>query len=166
MSSYQPYPTSAQQSEAVQSREAPKSVQIAVRCMYAGAALSLISLIVGLATISSIKSAIEKKYPGWSSTKVHSAEVADIVILIVAGIIGIALWIWMARANQSGHSYARIMGTVLFGIDTLFILGSLARPSAGIGVVFSILTWLAGLGAVVFLWRKDSGPYFAKTPVA
>lgn len=161
---YESYPTSAQPPQAPQRGEPPKSVQTAVKCMYAGAALSLISLIVGLATIGSIKSAIEKKYPSWSSSKVHSAEVADIVIIIIVAIIGIGIWIWMARANQSGHSYARIVGTVFFGIDTLLILASLARPNASIGLVFSILIWLAGLGAVIFLWRKDSGAYFAKAP--
>jgi hypothetical protein len=164
--SYQPYPTSAQPSQMQQSGEPPRSVQIAVKCMYAGAVLSLVSLIVAFTTLGSIKSAIKKKYPHDTASQIHKIEVADIVIIVIVALIGIGLWVWMARANQSGHSYARILGTVFFGIDTLLILASFARPNASIGLVFSILVWLAGLGATLFLWRKDSGPYFAKAPVA
>jgi hypothetical protein len=161
---YQPYPTSAQPSQPPQRREPPRPVQIAVKCMYAGAALSLISLVVGLTTISSIKSAIEKADPHDTSSQIHKIEVADIVIVIIIALIGIGLWIWMARANQAGHSYARIVGTVFFAIDTLLMLANFARPHASLGLVFSLLVWLAGLGAVLFLWRRESGAYFAKTP--
>jgi hypothetical protein len=161
---YQPYPTSAQPPQAPLSQGPPRSVQIAVRCMYAGAALSLISLVIGLTTAGSIKSAIRKAYPKDTASQIHKIEVADIVIVVIIALIGIGLWIWMARANQSGHSYARILGTCFFGIDTLLMVANFARPHASVGLVFSILVWLAGLGATIFLWNKESTPYFAKVP--
>jgi hypothetical protein len=163
---YQPYPTSGQPPQVPPSQGPPRSVQTAVKCMYAGAALSLISLIVGLTTVGSIKSAIKKAYPKDTASQIHKIEVADIVIVVIIALIGIGLWIWMARANQSGHSYARILGTVFFGIDTLLMVANFARPHASLGLVFSILVWLAGLGATLFLWHKDSSPYFAKVPMA
>src|SRR5579875_737902 len=156
--SYQPYPTPAQQPQGLQPHEPPRSVQNAVRCMYAGAVLSLISLIVGLTTVGRIRSAIKKAYPHDTSSQIHKIEVADIVIVVIIALIGIGLWLWMARANQAGHSYARILGTVFFAIDTLLMLANFARPHASIGLVFSILVWLAGLGATIFLWQKDSAP--------
>jgi hypothetical protein len=161
---YEPYPTAAQPPQAPQRREPPGSVQNAVKFMYAGAALSLVYLIVEFTTVGSIKGAIQKAYPHDTSTQIHRIEVASIVVVVIYALIGIGLWIWMARANQAGHAYARIVGTVFFGIDTLFLLAGFTRPHAGVGLVFSILVWLAGLGAVLFLWNKDSGPYFAKTP--
>jgi hypothetical protein len=162
---YEPYPTAGQPPQTPQRRQPPGSVQNAVKFMYAGAALSLVSLIVGLTTVGSIKSAIEKAYPNDTSSQIHKIEVADIVVVVIIALIGVGLWVWMARANQSGHGYARIVGTVFFGIDTLLMLASFARPHASIGLVFSILVWLAGLGAVIFLWNKESGPYFAKVPL-
>jgi hypothetical protein len=158
--SYQPYPTSGQMPEPQQRPPAPTSVQTAVKLMYAGAALSLIELVVSLATIASLKSAILKKFPNYSSTQVHSAEVAIVAGVVIEAVIAIALWLWMARANGAGRNYARITGTVLFAVYTLFLLLDLRRPSAGIGLVFAALVWLAGLGAVVMLWRKDSSEYF------
>ena len=50
---------------------------------------------------------------------------------------------------------------MLFGLDTLFLLLGVARAGAAAGTLVSILTWLIGLGAIIFLWRKDSSAYFA-----
>lgn len=161
---YEPYPTSARSPQPPQRGEAPASVQRAVKFMYAGAALNVVYLIVGLATIGNLKTQIRKALPHDTASQINKIEVADIVLVIVVGLIGIGLWIWMARANAAGHNYARIMGTVLFGIDTLVILLSFARPHASLGLVFNLLVWLAGLGAVFFLWNRDSGPYFTRQP--
>jgi hypothetical protein len=157
---YQPYPTSGQSQEPLQRPPAPNSVQTAVKLMYAGAVLSLIELIVGLATIGSVRRALIKAYPHYTSSQIHRLEVADIAIAVIVGVIAIGLWLWMARASAGGHNYARITGTVFFGLNTLFLLIGLARPHVGLGLAFNILVWLAGLGAVVMLWRRESGAYF------
>jgi hypothetical protein len=162
---YQPYPTSGQSQQPQQRPPAPNSVQTAVKLMYAGAALSLIELIIGLATIGAVRRAIVKAYPHYTSTQIHKLEVADIVIAVIVGVIAIGLWLWMARASAGGHNYARITGTVFFGLNTLFLLVGLARPHVGLGLVFNLLVWLAGLGAVIMLWRPESGAFF-KQPAA
>ena len=41
--------------------------------------------------------------------------------------IGIALWLWMARANGQGRNWARILSTVLFGVATLQLTGTCSR---------------------------------------
>jgi hypothetical protein len=158
---YQPYPTPGKTPEP-QRPPMPSSVRTAVRFMYAGAALSFIELVVSLATVGSLKHAILNRYPHYTSTQVHSAEVAIVAGVVIEAVIAIGLWLWMARANAAGRSYARIMGTVLCGIYTLFLLLSLRRPSVGVGLVFALLVWLAGVGAVIMLWRKESGPYFTQ----
>jgi hypothetical protein len=161
---YQPYPTSGQSQQPQQRPPVPNSVQTAVKLMYAGAALSLIELIVGVATIGAVRRAIVKAYPHYTSSQIHKLEVADVLIAIVVGVIAIGLWLWMARASAAGHNYARITGTVFFGLNTLFLLVGLARPHVGLGLVFNILVWLVGLGAVIMLWRAESGAYFTRQP--
>jgi hypothetical protein len=156
---YQPYPSTGEPPEP-QRPPVPSSVQTAVRLMYAGAALSLIELIVGLITIGSIRSAIRKAFPHYTASQLHAAEVTSVAVGVAVGLISIGLWVWMARANGAGHNYARITGTVFFGLNTLFLLLSLARPHASVGLIFNILVWLVGLGAVIMLWRSESGPYF------
>lgn len=159
---YQPYPSSTGEPPEPQRPPVPNSVQTAVKLMYAGAALSLIELIVGLITIGSVRSAIRKAFPHYTASQLHAAEVTSVAVGVVVGLISIGLWVWMARANGAGHNYARITGTVFFGLNTLFLLLSLARPHASLGLIFNILVWLVGLGAVIMLWRKESAPYFSR----
>jgi hypothetical protein len=140
----------------------PNSVQNAVKLMYAGAALTAIELIVYLATIGSLRNAIHKAFPTYSATRVHQVEVSSIVFTLVILLIAIGLWIWMARASAAGRNYARITGTVFFGLNTLNVLLQLARPHASVALVVILLVWLAGLGAVIMLWRRESGEYFSR----
>jgi hypothetical protein len=159
---YQPYPTSGGQPPEPQRPPMPNSVQNAVKLMYAGAGLTAIELIVYLATIGSLRNAIHKAFPTYSAARVHQVEVSSIVFTIVILLIAIGLWIWMARASAAGRNYARIVGSVFFGLNTLNVLLQLARPHASVALLVILLVWLAGLGAVIMLWRKESGDYFSQ----
>jgi hypothetical protein len=157
---YQPYPTGGAEPEPVRPTPPPPVVN-AVWLMYAGAAISAISLIITLVTVGSLKTAIHNADPSLTAAKLHNAEVAAVVVAIVFGLIGIGLWLWMARANKAGKSWARITATVFFGLDTLSVLAGLRQAEPALSRVFSLLVWLAGLGAIVLLWQKISSAYFA-----
>jgi hypothetical protein len=49
---------------------------------------------------------------------------------------------------------------VLFGLATLDLFGVLSQPKTVLGLVFPVLTWLIGAGAVFFLWRPESSAFF------
>ena len=157
---YQPYPAGGQGPVAPPQGPAPQPVTMAVRLMYAGAALSALEIILGLATIGSLKSAIKSQYPHYTAHQIHTLEVGTIAIAVVTGAIGIGLWLLMAWANGRGKSWARIVATVLFALNTIGLLTSIARPHSTISLVFSLLVWLAGLGAIYFLWQRESSAYF------
>jgi hypothetical protein len=161
---YQPYPSSGQMPEPVR-QEPPPSVLTAVKLMYAGAAVSAISLVVGLVTISSLRSMLQNAYPNYTSSQIHTAEVASVAAIVVFGLIGVGLWLWMAYANKRGANWARITATVFFGLDTLSTLAGFARPGPWASRLVSLLIWLIGLGAVVLLWRPESTEFF-KAPRA
>jgi hypothetical protein len=72
----------------------------------------------------------------------------------------VALWLWMARKNGQGKNWARILSTVLFALATLDLFGVVSQPKTVLGLIFPVLTWLVGLGAIVFLWRKESTEFF------
>jgi hypothetical protein len=158
---YQPYPTGGGSNQMAQRPSAPQSIQTAVKFMYAGAALSAISLIVGLATVGSLKSAIKSADPKFTASQVHSAEVVGVATVVIFGLIGIGLWIWMARANGAGKSWARVVASVLFGISTLELLLGGVRANSWFNLLFEGLVWLIGLGAIIFLYRRDSSEYYA-----
>lgn len=143
---------------------APPSVIMAVRFMYVGAVLSAISLVVTLATIGSLRTGIRnaeaksktKLTPAQVTTVVHVTEIA----LVIVGLIGIGVWIWMAMSCRKGRNWARITGTVFFGLYTLSLIGELAEHQTAAGSVVALVVWLVGLGAVIYLWKPASTAYF------
>ena len=156
---YQPYPGATQMPD-TPPRTVPQSVHRAVRAMYAGAAASLIYLVSSVVTQGSTKTAIEKRFPNLTASQVTTQQHVLLVASVVAGLISIAAWILIARASQAGKSWARITGTVLFGLATLDALGGLINPVAVPVKILAFVIWLFGLIAVVRLWQAASSAYF------
>lgn len=159
--SYQPYPGGTQMPEPATRPPVPQSITRAVQLMYAGAAASLVGIIIALTTLSSIKSQIIARNHSLTTAQVNNAEHVAIGILIASGLIGAALWLWMAQSNKAGKNWARIVSTVLFAIQTINVLaGASAVASGGASRIYSIVIWLIGLGAIIFLWQRSSTEYF------
>jgi hypothetical protein len=155
----QRYPSSGKPVE-LERLPAPPSVANAVKLMYAGAAVSTVSLIVSLADISGTKSAIRKARPNLTAAQVSQLNTFIISLAVVSGLIGIGLWLWMAWANNHGKNWARILSTILFCLATLDLVGVFSEPKTVFGLLFPVLTWLVGVGAVFLLWRPDSSAFF------
>jgi Protein kinase domain len=137
----------------------PRSVLTAVRLMYAGAAVSLVNVIVNLTAINQIKTAFETQHPLAQNAAEGVAAVAAAAV-IITGAVGIGLWLKLASASRNGRSWARTAGTILFGLDTIGLLGTLGRTGIPVAKTFGVLIWLIGLIAVIELWRRQSGDYF------
>ena len=149
----------------------PQSVDNAVRFMYMGAAASLIGIVIDLATVGPVREklvAVNNQGAKLASTQATDSEHVAIGALIVVGVIGIVAWIWMAQSNQAGKNWARIVATVLFGIDTLSLIADVNGASALSGTVATricgIVIWLIGLAAVILLWQRTSSDYFRGSP--
>jgi hypothetical protein len=138
----------------------PVTVVNAVKLMYVGAAVSTVSLIVSLVNISGTKAAIRKARPSLTATQVNQLNTFIIAVAIISGLVGIALWLWMARANSQGRNWARILSSVLFVLATLDLFGVVSQPKTILGLIFPVLTWLVGLAAVILLWRAPSTAFF------
>jgi hypothetical protein len=152
---------------------APASVRYAVRLMYLGAAASLAKVIVGAASESTTRSAMEASLRAGARklgthltlSQLYSGITPTLVMAFVAGLVGVGLWILVARAARSGRDWARVTGLILFGLGTLALLigppdVGIHGPEAAVTRVFAVLVWLIGLAAVVLLWQKDSGVFF------
>lgn len=163
---YQRFPGGDQPPGQPSSANLPRSVFWAVRLMYAGAAASLIGIVVDMTTLSTTKSAIVSHNPGLTPAQVNSAEHVAVGLFIASGLIGAALWLWMARSNRAGQSWARIVSTVLFAIDTISVLTSLVGATTASGGIpariYGIVVWLIGLAAVVYLWQRESSDFFKR----
>jgi hypothetical protein len=157
---YQPYPSGTQLPE-VQRPPIPSQVANAVKVMYIGAAVSVLGIVIDILTVSATKTAIEKHSHHLTASQVNSAQHVLVIAFIAGGIIAAAVWIVLARACQNGHSWARTTGTVLFALATVdTLVGGAAAPIAGAVRLWGLITWLAGLTAVILLWQRPSTAYF------
>jgi hypothetical protein len=156
---YEPYPGGAQIPE-VQRPPTPASVRNAVRFMYAGVVASLIGIIISLTTLSATRNALEGRFPQLTASQANGQATTFVAAWVVGGLVSAGLWIFIARACNSGKGWARITGTVLFGIATVEGLGSLVAPEAVLVKSFWLIIWLVGLGAVVLLWQGSSSAFF------
>jgi hypothetical protein len=129
--------------------------------MYAGAALSAVSLIVSVLSFHAIERVIRNASSTLTAQQVHNDAIVAVTIAVVESLIAIGLWLLMAWGNKNGQNWARIVATVLFGLNTLFLLLSFVRATVSASLAFSVLVWVIGLVAIVLLWRKESSEYFA-----
>jgi hypothetical protein len=76
----------------------------------------------------------------------------------------------MAQSNQAGKSWARVVATLLFGVDTLSLIADINGASALSGTaatrIYGIIVWLIGLAAIILLWQRTSSDYFRGSPPA
>jgi hypothetical protein len=133
--------------------------------MYVGALASLVGIVIDLLMRHSIRTAIFQHSRNMTPAKVTDAYHAELVVLVVFGLIGVGLWLWMARSCLAGKSWARVTATVFFGIDTLAVLlGAAAAPGTGLTRIYGLVVWIIGLVAIVLLWRRSSSDYFRTAP--
>ena len=109
-----------------------RTVRAAVRLMCAGAAVSTASLIIGLAVIADIRACHAVLGHRLTAAQVSQVNTLFITLTIVFDLIPVALWLWMARANGQGRTWARSLSTVLFGLATLELTNAIGGP----GIVF------------------------------
>jgi hypothetical protein len=141
---------------------------MAVRVMYVGAAASLIGIVIDLTTFGSLRSDLHARRPSLTPAQLTTAVHVEIGVAIAGGLVGAALWIWMAQSSKAGRGWARIVSTVFFAIDTIGALLSASGASTvsvgGAARAYGIVVWLIGLVAIVFLWQRASSDYFRPAP--
>jgi hypothetical protein len=146
----------------------PKSVVIAVRLMYAGAA-GFPLWVLGINF--------------WPTPSSEGSPSAGAVILpyVLLVLPVTALWLWMAMMNKRGRSWARILSTAFFGFYSLSLIplplivawapgdGS-PNPHrdsqlfwyALLGIAVPVLLgWAVSLATIVLLWQRKSSAYYA-----
>ncbi|WP_028047267.1 hypothetical protein [Cellulomonas sp. URHE0023] len=139
--------------------ERPSSVTRAVQLMYAGAALSLIGIVVAWATKNQLRDTLAESSPSLTPADVDTAVTIALVSATVVGLIAVGLWLWMAAANGAGKSWARIVATVLGGLGVVSTLFSL-RSATGTSIALNLLSLVLAVAILVLLWLPASSAYF------
>ncbi|HYB16266.1 MAG TPA: protein kinase, partial [Streptosporangiaceae bacterium] len=138
-------------------RPLPDSVHNAVRLMYAGAAFTAVYALGVIAVASAL---IKNEAAG---SRHHPGLAGVAVLTVFLSLVEIAIWLGIAQACRNGQNWARVTGTVLFGLHTLGFLAVLGNPHPGIGLakLLTGVSWLISCAAVVFLWQRPSSAFFS-----
>lgn len=122
------------------------------------------------ALLSALKTSIRQSGAPMPTASEFNSRFADTLALVcVLGLIGVGLWIFVARGSRNRKDWARTTASVLFGLNTLALLigppdMGIRGPEATVNRIFVGIVWLIGLAALVFLWRKDSSDFFRAKP--
>ncbi|RFU40814.1 hypothetical protein DZF91_15175 [Actinomadura logoneensis] len=158
----------------------PQRVRVAFLLMLAGAATQVLGLLVTVVRMGALRDQFRTKLAESGTTptegNLDAIMAVAIAFAVLFALLGAGLWLWMAFTNRAGRPWARITGTVFFGIHTLSTLsggaimatGGTGRVGLGAGDAASFaisgVTWLIGLATVILLWTGDAKSYFR--PVA
>jgi hypothetical protein len=138
----------------------PTSLLAAVRLMYVGAGLSLLGMFFALATRSQLRDQLIEEDPEQRAEELDRAVNMASGVSVVIGLIAFGLWLWMAQANGRGEAWARIVATVLFGLNIVLTAYNLAQTT-GFGVVVNIIAIVLSGAILWLLYRKDANSYYA-----
>jgi len=145
--------------------ERPRSLSTAVRLMQLGAVLSLLSVIVSLLTLDSMKESIGDAMrdadPNVSQTTIDAAYSVGVVSGVIGGVIAVGLWLWMAWKNGQGRSWARIVATVFGALNLIFTAVSFGSPGmTAVSLGFGAINLILAVVILVLLWKKSSSAYY------
>lgn len=150
MSGYEPAPV-----------EQPSTILTAVRLMYLGAALSLLGVLLTFTQTDAIRDAVEDSDSSLTASEVDDRVTVTVALVVVAGLIGVGLWVWMAVKNGQGRSWARVVATVLGALNIVFTLLNLGGDTATPFSVVSGLVSLVLAGVILYLlYRPESTRFY------
>ncbi|HTZ27553.1 MAG TPA: hypothetical protein VMC83_26385 [Streptosporangiaceae bacterium] len=138
----------------------PLAVRIAAWVMYAGAAASAARGVAYLTTERATKAALEHRFPRLSGGNITTLAHATVTTGSLAGLIGVAAFIWIALACMAGKNWARITGTVFCALGILGAFIGLDAGRSPATVIIGFVVTGIGLVSVCMLWLRSSNAFF------
>ncbi|GAB3298007.1 hypothetical protein EK0264_16535 [Epidermidibacterium keratini] len=144
----------------------PATIAQAVRLMYVAMGITLVLSLIGLLDLDqSIADA--RSQVGDDTMSDDTIRTIFWVSFVLTLAITIGLWAWMAIKIGQGRAWARVLGTVFYGLSAagfvLSLIGAGFVGTAGAGgplglainaAIFALQTYI-----VVLIWRRESTAY-------
>ncbi len=111
---------------------------------------------------SQLRDSLEKSDPSYTQSDFDALYGISVGIAVVAALIGVSLWAWMAWKNGQGRPWARIVATVLGGLNLLSTLSAVSLGNVtGASIAVSVVGLVLALVILAMLWRKESSEFYA-----
>ncbi len=159
------------------SAEVPGNVRTAIRLMYAGFVVTAIDLLLSLMVLgryahdanTAKNKAADLTALGRSAkaaeqtAAMHTQNVmaGAAAVGVVADVLGLACWAWLAVATRRGHGWTRVAGAVLLGIYSLCTLTVVFGTHRDPGAQFTtVVVWAIGVATIIPLWSQQARDFF------
>jgi hypothetical protein len=159
------------------SNEVPPQVHRAIRLMYAGFVVTGLDVLLSLLVIgrythdanaakdaaATLSAARDIRRAAVETTVWHSQSTmaGATAIGLVADLLGLACWAWLAMAARRGHGWTRIAGAVLLGIYSIctliVVFGTQRDPGP---VLTTLVVWALGVATVIPLFSQQARDFF------
>lgn len=145
----------------------PRSPAYVRPALYAGLLLTVLATLaplIDVLTIDVISDHVRAAYPTWPQKSVLADRNAIAIYLAAVGVVGLAGWIYSLWGFARGKRWVRPVSTVLFLLGATIQLTGLSIGGEAYTTIvpplygtIGVLPSLAGLVAVVGLWRRGRG---------
>ncbi|THV30012.1 hypothetical protein [Glycomyces paridis] len=132
--------------------------------LYAGLLLTVaagVAPLIDIATADSLFDHVRQAYPDWPADTVRQDRDAIAIYLAAVGALGLLCWLGAIWAVAAERRWARGTVTALFALGTLLALTSMTLGGEQYDTIvppiygaLGLLPCLAGLAAVVLVWRR------------
>jgi hypothetical protein len=141
--------------------EVPPQVISALRVMWIGLAATVVSVIVSIFAVVHLNQVATPSPLTTEQTTAYDAEGIVGLFALIAGFVGIVMWPILAVFVRRARRWAAIVGTVLFGLQTVCTIAILAGATGEAGVkATTVIVWGLGLGATIMLWGAQARAFY------
>lgn len=158
----EPYPASPEpEHRPGPSGPAPTSVQNAVKLIWAGVGVGLVSTVLAFMNLDTY---VDQAVESTASSVEISRDVAQtsvVVGIVISAIISVGLAALFAYFIGKGANWARIVYTVLGVVGLLFSLPGLGNQP-GFNLVLSLVGMVLTVASIVLLFRPESNAFFKR----
>jgi serine/threonine protein kinase len=154
--------------------EVPGNVHTAIRLMYIGFVVTALDLVLSLVILGRYThdANLAKNAAGhagggsggaakkaiWHTQNQMAGAMA---IGVVAAVLGLVCWAWLAVATRRGNGWTRIAGTVLLAIYSICTLTVVFGTHRDPGPQFTtVVVWAIGVATVIPLWSQQARDFF------
>lgn len=146
----------------------PSSIVTAVRLMWVGAAMSIVSIVLGLFGTGGDKERLREELLKDDRTvtqaDVDNAFAIGLIFAVVFGLFMAALWAWMAWKNGAGRSWARHGSTVLGAFNIVGAAFNLGTADVGaLSTTMTAINAILAMAILALLWRPESTTFYEAT---
>lgn len=143
--------------------EVPPIVLNAVRLMYIGLAVTVLNMVLSLLAFGRYDhNASLAQAAGLRSAQDTANSMAGFIAIgVVADLLGLVCWAWLAMATRRGHGWPRTAGLLLLCIYSIVLLIVMFGTHNDAGARFTaFVVWGLGLAAVIPLWSQQARVFY------